>query len=108
MTILDTAAHHGARKQTRLDFESLESYIHAGWGPDPDIEFVNPRWADHRTTNTFIGMHCNVNHATAGRWRREGITIHAADRATIALGVHPVEIWPNYGDLAIHEGATNE
>jgi len=33
---------------------------------------------------------------TIHRWKHNGIPDHNADRAAIALGLHPMTIWPNY------------
>lgn len=41
-----------------------------------------------------IGVDLNTVH----RWARKGIPHHAADRAAIAFGYHPLELWPDFLD----------
>jgi hypothetical protein len=37
------------------------------------------------------------NRETVGRWRRGGyLRLDSAERCADALGVHPLEIWPDY------------
>ena len=35
---------------------------------------------------------------TIHRWKHNGIPDRNADRAAVALGLHPMTIWPNYCD----------
>jgi len=35
---------------------------------------------------------------TIHRWKNHGISDDYADQAAIALGLHPITIWPNYCD----------
>lgn len=37
----------------------------------------------------------NVSQRTVQRWIAEGMTFDQADTVAVALGHHPVEIWPN-------------
>lgn len=37
--------------------------------------------------------------AQVGRWRRQGVTLLSADRIAVALGLHPVEVWPDWYSL---------
>jgi hypothetical protein len=46
------------------------------------------------TLATRIG----VSRRTVHRWAADGVPAHQADRAAIAIGSHPVCIWPDYHD----------
>lgn len=39
---------------------------------------------------------CGVDRRVWMRWGAEGISLYAADRAAIALGLHPVLIWAEF------------
>lgn len=34
--------------------------------------------------------------AQVGKWRQRGVTLDSADRIAVALGLHPVEVWPGW------------
>lgn len=36
------------------------------------------------------------NRAQVGKWRQRGVTLDSADRIAVALGLHPVEVWPEW------------
>jgi lambda repressor-like predicted transcriptional regulator len=31
-----------------------------------------------------------------GKWRRRGVSLDRADAIAVALGLHPVEVWPEW------------
>lgn len=35
-------------------------------------------------------------HEQVSRWRSNGLPLDAADRLAVALGLHPVEVWPDW------------
>jgi hypothetical protein len=37
---------------------------------------------------------CNTGQV--GKWRQRGVTLLSADRIAVALGLHPVEVWPEW------------
>ena len=37
-----------------------------------------------------------VSRRTIYRWQRYGLSHRAADRAAIALGLHPISVWPDW------------
>lgn len=45
----------------------------------------------------------SVDDAQLHRWRRDGLTVMHADRAAVALGLHPSEIWPTWWTVPIDE-----
>lgn len=46
----------------------------------------------------IAGERMGVSRTTWLKWRRSGIPERHADRVAIALGFHPVELWPEYHD----------
>ena len=50
------------------------------------------------TDETFAGS-VGVHRSVPYRWRRDGIPFWAADRAAIAIGSHPLLIWPDFHSL---------
>lgn len=44
--------------------------------------------------------------AQVQKWRERGVTIHAADDLAVALGLHPVEVWPEWYEVTEHHYAT--
>lgn len=42
---------------------------------------------------------CGTNRTQVHRWNLYGLTYYSADRVATHLGVHPLEIWPNFYDL---------
>jgi len=51
-------------------------------------------------STTAIARRLGVDRRTIYRWRDCGIPLHSADRAAMALGLHPLEL---FGD-AFHDG----
>ena len=47
-----------------------------------------------------VALMLNVNRVTVGKWRREPQLISEwyADELAIGLGMHPIEIWPDWLD----------
>jgi lambda repressor-like predicted transcriptional regulator len=37
--------------------------------------------------------------AQVGKWVHDGVPLYSADRIAVALGRHPVEIWPEWFSL---------
>ncbi len=43
-----------------------------------------------------------INHRQVHRWRAEGgLTLFAADRVACALNVHPLLLWPEWGEVVV-------
>ena len=36
------------------------------------------------------------DHTQVSRWRSHGLPLDSADRLTVSLGLHPVEVWPDW------------
>jgi lambda repressor-like predicted transcriptional regulator len=37
--------------------------------------------------------------AQLAKWRRDGLPIMSADRLAVAVGMHPVELWPDWYEV---------
>jgi plasmid maintenance system antidote protein VapI len=48
-----------------------------------------------------LGRALGVHSTQVNRWRRTGLTIATADRLAIAVGLHPVDLWPEWYDLPV-------
>ena len=51
-------------------------------------------------TDKTVALMLGVNRVTVGKWRREPQMISEwyADELAISIGLHPIEIWPNWLD----------
>ncbi len=52
----------------------------------------------HAATIDTLARRIGVSRRTVHRWAAHGVPTHQADRAAIAIGSHPVCIWPDYHD----------
>ena len=99
----------------RFDFDVLEQYVHATFGPDPEADFQSTG-SERLVTDGFIANLTGKSRGLVWRWRHEGgIPIWAADEACIAIGIDAVELWPDFytrplwhTDLASAQRATDE
>jgi len=81
------------------------------WPLDPLIARLGPahtrvfcRFCHHDSTltardcvtHTDLAAAVHVSRRTVQRWARHGLSDTAADRAAIALGVHPAQVWPGW------------
>ena len=86
----------------RLPFAKLEEYVRC-LQSEEDVE--KRRYMSVETTYTVLvstmAERCKVDRNTIYRWSKDDVPLWAGDRAAIAMGVHPVEIWPEF-----YEGAT--
>ena len=69
----------GPQRQRRLDIALLIS-------------------ASRQPSATSLARALGVSSATTSRWSSDGIPFFSADWACIALGLHPVEVWPDFHD----------
>ena len=49
-----------------------------------------------RPSAARLAVRLNVNTRTIWRWHHRGLTDHQADRAAIAIDLHPANIWPDW------------
>lgn len=47
----------------------------------------------------------NRDRAQVQKWRERGVTILAADDIAVALGLHPVEVWPEWYEVTDQHAA---
>jgi len=90
----------------RLPFAPLENYIAANhpidiWLDDDGrtIAFGTRPTPDARPSISEMSVHLGVARGQLHRWRRGGLPTSAADRLCVRLGVHVVEIWPEFHDI---------
>jgi hypothetical protein len=54
-------------------------------------------------TDHGLAAAVGVSRRTIIRWRKDGLTVWAADRAAAALAVHPYEIWDGWFAIPLKE-----
>lgn len=58
------------------------------------------QWVSNGTTvrvlPSTLARSLDVDINTIRRWRKDGIPYWSADEVSIKIGLHPVEIWPDY------------
>ena len=64
-------------------------------------ENLSFRDAHQAATARSVALALNVCRGTVQRWRREGLSAIQADRVAIHLGLHPLEIWPEWADMPL-------
>lgn len=59
----------------------------------PLLDLIPPGFTDQE-----IGRILNINRVTVAKWRREPQMISEwyADELAIGLGMHPIQIWPDW------------
>ena len=77
-------------RQTRLPFEPVARLV-------PTSADEHRRGAPVRSARQ-IADYLGVSTRRVYRWRREGIRYYDADRVALALGLHPLLVWPDYYD----------
>lgn len=80
-----------SRQQNRFPFEPLAGICLLRWR-EPNEPNAHNRVGK---ISSVLGISRDV----VRRWDREGLTPHAADRAATALGLHPLEIWPDFHEV---------
>ena len=82
-----------------LPIEPLEAWFEAHH--PCDNERAHSAEQHHgRVSGARLAGLLGVKPATVRMWRqRGGIPLYSADRAAVALGVHPCELWPDWWDL---------
>ncbi|MFT3851963.1 MAG: hypothetical protein QM733_04390 [Ilumatobacteraceae bacterium] len=83
----------GPRRQPRLPIGPLEAWLNlrdSNTSPSADRQ-LGGRLSGRRIAE-LIGVHQGI----VQRWRADGVPLHAADRAAINAGTHPLAIWPDF------------
>lgn len=81
------------RKQYRFPFEPIE---HALAGSDHWSRQHGGYDCLDGVMNSYIAERTGINRGQIIRYKREGLTVDAADRIAIRLGFHPAELWPDF------------
>ena len=86
----------GPKVGRRLPLAPLEAALAGG-----DTEIRNkaniPIINDNTVLVAYIADVCGVNRMTVYRWRNQGLSTFQADRAAVAVGFHPLNVWPDWG-----------
>ena len=78
----------------RLSFGPLATICERRWR-------ANSEEADQLATPiTKVAALVGADRMTVGTWSRDGLTFRAADRAAVALNLHPGNIWPDWWEIA--------
>lgn len=72
----------------RFPFAPLEPLIEARWAPSPNVQTISIVGKAH----SVLGFDRNLIY----RWIKDGLSIDAADRVAVQLGLHPSVIWPDW------------
>jgi hypothetical protein len=93
-----------ARRQRRLRVEPLEAWLNARYhntSPSADRQLDGRLSARRIGELVGYGDNPGSGRAAVQRWRARGVPLHAADRAAISAGAHPLEVWADFhADLA--------
>lgn len=100
-------ASPGPKRGARYPLENLEAILHGH-----DLHMRHETGNLHRDTDRvlpgYVAQVCGVSRTSVHRWRAEGLTAWAADKAAIAIGLHPVIIWSDWAEGgtpdATHDG----
>jgi hypothetical protein len=63
--------------------------------PRLPLEPLVQRYGSVSALARTLGLHTTQ----AARWREPGVPVAWADRAAVYLGLHPVEVWPEWYEL---------
>jgi hypothetical protein len=86
------------RTHPRLPIGPLEAWLNARYANSSTSadQQLNGRLSARRIAE-LLGYHrLDSGRQAVQRWRAGGVPLYAADRAAVAAGAHPAEIWPNF------------
>lgn len=63
--------------------------------PRVPLEPLVQRYGNGSILARALGCHSTQ----VSRWRTDGLPLDSADRIAVAVGLHPVEIWPDWYEL---------
>lgn len=95
MTSPHPSRKRGPAPGERFDLAALENFL---LGRDSEMR-KQSGYRDYpvdRVLPSYIAKVCGVQRTVVNRWRNEGLTAWAADRAACAVGMHPISIWPEW------------
>jgi hypothetical protein len=76
----------------RFPWQPVEAFLRGSVRPEigPDGHLV-------AFTDRLLAQHLKVHGQTVGRWRRAGwLSERQADEIAVALGLNPLNLWPDY------------
>lgn len=88
-----TTRKPGPRPGVRYPYDKLEARF---LGMDSHMRHVTGNIGYTGVMPSYMAKLCRVNVGVVHRWKREGLTAWAADRAAIAIGLHPINVWPEW------------
>jgi hypothetical protein len=65
------------------------------------VEPIVRRYKSFSALARSLGLECSQT----TRWRDRGVPVEWADRAAVYLGLHPVQVWPEWYDLPVEHMA---
>lgn len=87
-----------------LSFDELERFI-ASMPQSLGDGWTNYNVGEGRVPPSLIANMLGVDVNSIHRWKAWGVPYYSADRAATRLGLHPLEIWPDFyiwEDYACH------
>lgn len=91
----------GSKPGPRFAFENLEMALLGGDHLTRQSSGSNTRLNEKQVMPKYIARATNTHTSIVHRWKREGLTFYAADKAAIAIGHHPSTIWPDWESRGI-------
>jgi hypothetical protein len=91
----------GTKPGPRFAYENLEIIMIGSDHLNREQSGATTRMADDRVMPSYVAIACKTAEGTVHRWRKEGLTFWAADKAAVALGYHPNMIWPDWQSKGI-------
>lgn len=65
--------------------------------PEPRVP-LEPLVRRYGTVST-LARALGKDRMQVSRWRRDGVPVVSADHIAVALGMHPVEVWPDWYEV---------
>ena len=81
----------------RLAIDPLWRHVERRWQPRHD-DGTCP-WGAVVFGGGQLSKAVGVERHVVRRWQRKGLTVWEADRAAVAAGVHPANVWPEWWAL---------
>jgi len=91
----------GTKPGPRFDYSRLEVMLLGSDHLTRQRSGGNSRMKDTQVMPAVVAAACNTHQSQVHRWKKEGLTFYAADKAAIAIGKHPSVIWPEWESAGI-------
>ena len=83
----------------RLAIDPLWRHVERRWQASHEADADNRQWGAVIFGCGQLGKAVGVERHVVRRWQRKGLTVWEADRAAVAAGVHPANLWPEWWAL---------